>query len=229
MSKRPVSGISFPDGKQLTMSFRQAAHALVDATMAMHESGVPLMRRVLPADVEAILWDHYPEHDAVAPYSGARYFYHCHPVEERGADEHGHFHLFLPRRAMKDPDAAKCVPINLSADRADVVHIVGLSISPAGLPVSMFTVNRWVCDEWLYAGDDIMAVIDGFDLTGADGDPLVATWLTAMVSLARPNIASLLAERDARLRAANWDGETRALEVMSAMSIDLQALVAEHM
>jgi hypothetical protein len=211
------------------MSPEQAAQLLVEATIAMHSSGIPLMRRVLPPEVEATLWEHYPENDAASPHNGSRYFYHCHPVEERGAGEHGHFHLFLPKRAMPNPDAAQCAPADLEADRADVVHLVALSVSPEGLPISMFTVNRWVCDEWLFSHADIMAAIDGFDLTDADGDPLVNNWLTAMVHLARPVIHGLLAERDVKLSAANWDGEERGLEVISTEPIDLQALVDPYL
>jgi hypothetical protein len=211
------------------MSPEQAARSLVEATIAMHNSGLPLMRRVLPPETEATLWEHYPENDAVSPHNGSRYFYHCHPVEERGAGEHGHFHLFLPKRAMTNPDAAKCSPVDLEADRADVVHLVALSVSPEGLPIAMFTVNRWVCDEWLFSHSDIMAVIDGFDLTDADGDPLVNSWLTAMVHLAKPEIDELIAERDAKLSAANWDGEERSLEVISSRLIDLQTLVDPYL
>jgi hypothetical protein len=211
------------------MSPEQAAQSLVEATIAMHQSGIPLMLRVLPPEVEATLWAHYPEHDAVSPHNGSRYFYHCHPVEERGAGEHGHFHLFLPKRVLPPPSEAKCVPNDPEGDRADVVHLVALSVSPEGLPISMFTVNRWVCDEWLFGHDDILAVIDGFDLTDADGDPLVNSWLTAMVHLAKPMIGTLLVERDERLAAANWDGEDRALEVISIAPIDLQALVDPYL
>ena len=210
------------------MSPEHAAQSLVEATVAMHTSGIPLMRRVLPPEIEATLWDHYPENDAVSPHNGSRYFYHCHPVEERGVGEHGHFHLFLPKRAMEQPENARCAPSDLEADRADVVHLVALSISPEGLPITMFTVNRWVCDEWLFPREDIMAVIDGFDLTDAEGDPLVNSWLTAMVHLAKPVIDTLLTERDAKLSAANWNGETRAIEVISSAPINLQALVDPH-
>jgi len=211
------------------MSPETAAKSLVETTVAMHQSGIPLMRRVLPPEVEATLWEHYPEHDAVSPHNGSRYFYHCHPVEERGAGEHGHFHLFLPKRAMEQPNDAKCAPADLEADRADVVHLAALSVSPEGLPIAMFTVNRWVCDEWLFSHSDIMAVIDSFDLTDADGDPLVNAWLTAMVHLAKPMIGALLIERDERLAAANWDGEDHALEVISTTPVDLQALVDPHL
>jgi hypothetical protein len=211
------------------MSPENAAKLLVETTIAMHQSGIPLMRRVLPPDTEPMLWEHYPENDAISPHNGSRYFYHCHPIEERGAGEHGHFHLFLPKLAMEQPNEAKCAPADLEADRADVVHLAALSVSPEGLPITMFTVNRWVCDEWLFQHVDIIAVIDGFDLTDADGDPLVNAWLTAMVHLAKPMISTLLAERDERLAASNWDGEDRALEVISSAPVDLQSLVDPYL
>lgn len=211
------------------MSPKDAATLLVETTIAMHQSGTPLMRRVLPLETEPTLWEHYPETDAISPHNGSRYFYHCHPVEERGAGEHGHFHLFLPKLVMEQTNVARCTPIDLAVDRANIVHIVALSVSPEGLPISMFTVNRWVCDEWLFSQSDIMSVIDGFDLTDAEGDPLVNSWLTAMVHLAKPVIDTLLAERDARLSAFNWDGEDRALEVVSSAPIDLQSLVDPYL
>lgn len=208
------------------MTPEHAATQLIDATMAMHTSGTPLMRRVIPQDIEIRLWDHYPDHDAVSPQSKSRYFYHCHPVEERGADEHGHFHLFLPKQIMPKRAKPRLAPPNLKIKRADVVHIVALSVNPAGLPTAMFTVNRWVTDEFLYPQHNIMAALDGFDLTGADGDPLVNLWLTAMVHLARPVIDALLVERDAALAAAHWAGEDRSFEILSHAPVDLQSLVA---
>ena len=109
-----------------------------------------------------------------------------------------------------------------------MVHIAALSISPAGLPLSLFTVNRWVTNEWLYPHGEIMSALAGFDLADAPGDPLVNRWLTAMVHLCAPLIDSLLAERDAALAAAGWDGENCALEILSTTTVDLQGLVDTH-
>ena len=213
----------------LIMSPKQAAQILVEATIVMHQSGVPLMRRVVPdsADADITLWEHYPENDAVSPHTQSRYFYHCHPVEERGADEHGHFHLFLPKSAMPHPRRARLGPIGRRArsQKPQVVHIAALSITPAGLPLSLFTVNRWVTNEWLYPHGDIMSALAGFDLADAPGDPLVNRWLTAMVHLCAPLIDSLLAERDAKLAAHGWDGEDHAFEILSSATVDIQELV----
>jgi len=45
-------------------------------------------------------WNHYPEGDVYDPDSHAQYYYHAHPPQLRGGDEHGHFHTFLRPRGM---------------------------------------------------------------------------------------------------------------------------------
>ncbi len=207
------------------MSAADFALSLVDATVAMHESGMPLMRRLIPAGEEVLIWDHYPPDDAVAPRTKSRYFYHCHPPAERSGGEHGHFHFFLPKSAFARQGKCQSAPIDLAETRADVVHIAALSIDSDGLPLALFTVNRWVTDEWLYRASAIAAVLDRFDLTGAPGDRLVNQWLTAIIGLARPLIIDLLYERDALLEAANWPGEDRTVEITSRAPLDLQAQV----
>jgi len=205
------------------LSPHEAAGALAQATLSMHLSGVPLMRRLLPADAPMRLWDHYPADDIVCPVSGARYFYHAHPPEERGAEEHGHFHLFLPVRAMAAPALPLIAP-DRPAQPGDWVHIAALAVSDAGLPSALFTVNRWVTDEWLYPAHSIISAMDRFDLRRAPGDALVNAWLTAAVALCSPLIAVLLAERDRVLLAHDPLGEDRAYEVISRAPVDLQVL-----
>lgn len=210
-----------------TLPVRQAAHELLTATEAMYTAGVPLMRRIIPAGEAVRLWDHYPDPvaDIVCAETGARYFYHVHPPGERSADEHGHFHLFLPRLAMADPQAAKLVPPDRGKGADDMVHIVALSVNAHGLPLGLFTVNRWVTDEWLFAAPDIIAVLDRFALHRTQGDALVGQWLTAALKLCRPLIADLLLERDQVLATAGWAGERRELEVLSTAPLDLQKLL----
>src|SRR5712691_5495686 len=45
-------------------------------------------------------WNHYPEGDVYDPESHAQYYYHAHPPQLRGGNEHGHFHTFLRPRGM---------------------------------------------------------------------------------------------------------------------------------
>jgi hypothetical protein len=203
---------------------QKAGESLIDATRTMHARGTPLMRLVLPPDDEPEQWAHYPPDDAISPVSGCRYFYHCHPPEERRMREHGHFHLFLPLGVFA-LNGCKSAPPDDGQKRAEVVHLGALSVDMQGVPLSLFSTNRWVTDEWLYPADDIAAVIDQFDLTGADGNPLVNQWLTAFVTLAREPILALLHERDAALSAKGWPGEDRSSEIMASSAIDLQGLI----
>lgn len=211
----------------LQMTPREAAQELLDATTAMYHGGAPLMRRIILADEAVRLWDHYPdpEQDIVCAKTGSRYFYHVHPPGERAGDEHGHFHLFLPRTSMADPSAAKLAPPGREHSDADVVHIVALSVNPTGLPIALFTVNRWVTDEWLFPAPAIISALDRFALQQTRGDALVDRWLTAAVYLCRPLIVDVLLARDNALAAADWAGEDRALEVLSTVDLDLSALL----
>lgn len=203
---------------------QESAEALIEATLAMHGAGKPLMRLVLPEGGEPEQWAHYPPDDAISPASRSRYFYHCHPPEERGDGEHGHFHLFLPLSLFAEEDV-RCAPTDDDDDRAEVVHIAALSVDMQGVPLRLFTTNRWVTDEWLYPADAIAAVINHFDLEGADGDPHVNQWLSAFVALARDLIIDLLHQRDAVLEAKNWPSEDHAVEITSCVPLDLQALL----
>jgi hypothetical protein len=210
------------------MTRAELTDLLMSSTAAMFAGGQPLMNRVLPADKPAEVWHHYPPDDVVNGSAGSRYFYHCHPPAERSDGEHGHFHLFLDKSAMAPGCGPLIAPPATDTDepRADVVHIAALSISTEGLPLSWFTTNRWVTDEWVYPAEAVIAHLGRFDLRGPDGDPLVNDWLTAMVGLCRGDIASLLSERDRALAARDPTGEDRSVEVTSLKPIALDELFA---
>lgn len=202
------------------------SNLLLSSTQSMFAEGKPLMQRVLPQEAPIEVWHHYPAGDVVFGEAGSRYFYHCHPPGERAEGEHGHFHLFLAQSAMP-AEAQPLRPMPSTSPqgpRADVVHIAALAISTDGLPISWFTTNRWVTDEWLYPGDVIAQVLDRFDLRGADGDPFVNDWLTAMMALSRGMLVDLLMQRDAVLEKHDPTGEDRTLEITSLSHISLDEL-----
>ena len=202
---------------------------LMNSTTQMFESGLPLMSRVLPEDGTAEVYAHYPPGDVVNGPASSRYFYHSHPPEEREADEHGHFHLFLGGHVFANAERGPLIappPLKDGAARADVVHIAALSIGYDGLPLRWFGTNRWVTDECLYPASTIIAALSRFDLRGERGDPLINDWLTALLQLARKDIADILKERDAVLKAKDLTGENRSLEVTGVRPIDLTALLS---
>jgi hypothetical protein len=211
-------------------SRRAAAEALISATLAVAEAGKPLMLRVVPADGDFLAWDHYPAEDAVDARSGARWFYHAHGPGERDAGEHGHFHLFLDRKSFSDVRLEPLAgPPGGASSGADIVHLIAIAIDLDGLPTRIFTVNRWVTDEWLYAAGEIQEKLGSFDLSSATGDLLVNGWLTAAAAFFRPEIETALQLRDAEI--ARWQlsddpFEDRSREILSSLPIDINAAVA---
>lgn len=204
---------------------RAAAKALIDATLAMHAEGVPLMRRIVPRNDAPRFWDRYPDGGFEGAPSGSSAFYHIHPPSERRAGEHGHFHLFLPRHAMPagTRPIAERPHMGIEVPGAQIVHVAALSVATSGVPTALFTVNRWVTDDIVYPADALLAALDAFDLTGAAGDPLVCRWLTAAAALMRPALVPLLAARDAAFRPDQ--SEDRGVEILSYNAIDLQSLL----
>lgn len=194
----------------------------------MFQSGKPLMSRLLPEDGTSEAWAHYPADDVVNGAISSRYFYHSHPPDEREADEHGHFHLFVGKEAM--PDKAKALiappPLPKGQKRADVVHIAALAIGYDGLPLRWFGTNRWVTDEWLYPARAVITVLDSFDLRGQSGDPLINDWLTSILHLSRADIVNILEERDEVLQRNDITGENREVEVTGTRDVSLESLLS---
>lgn len=201
-----------------------AVEQFVHANVAVAEAGSPLMRRVLPEDAVFRIWDHFPDNDAVDETSGSRWFYHAHAPEEGRTEEHGHFHLFLSRHLF-EKRAVIAAPVDWSRDKAELVHIAAISMDQRGVPVRLFSTNRWATDEWLYPAGHILDRIRLFDLSHATGDPLVNAWLAAALPAFLPELRVLLHERDRVIggRSATFF-EARQHDVLSSVDLDLALL-----
>jgi hypothetical protein len=152
---------------------------------------------------------HYPEKDLVDPRSGTQCYYHCH----RGDTEHGHLHLF--RRPTAD---------------GPLSHLIAISLDRRGLPVALFTVNRWVsADRWLPAADSLK-LLRGVSLHGSGCDRDLSHWLIHFLRFYHPVVQQLLLQRDQCLRAAGGSLEQlledRDLEILSFIPIDWSADLA---
>lgn len=178
-------------------------------------------------------WDHYPAGDVYDSATHAQFYYHAHPQPLRGR-EHGHFHTFMRPRGM--PDGIRPAPVADLAlpeeDNGALSHLVGISMDDYGVPIRLFTTNRWVTGEVWYAGNDVRAMLDGFLIDHAQPSWPVNRWIGGMVRLFRPQIDSLIEARDAAVAA--WGAahpgrnvfEDRALEVTSSVDIDLDDQIA---
>jgi hypothetical protein len=190
-------------------------------------------------------WHHYPAQDVYDPATHAQFFYHAHPAPDRPG-EHGHFHTFLrgrgmppgvrplvlPELAIADaPAAPAAVPSapqpNPGEDEDGWCHLVAIAMDAQGRAVRLFTTNRWVTGETWYTAADVAAMLDRF---AVGGEAPLNQWITAVFGLFRPQIAELLAARDAavmawrrRRRGKVHVFEDRRLEVTSSAEIDLEA------
>lgn len=204
-----------------------SAAALIEATLAVAAERRPLMERLLAPGEAFTEWAHYPPGDAIDLRSGCRYFYHAHAKGERGADEHGHFHLFFERDHRFTAKQALALPPPSAATTVELVHIAAVAIDYQGLPSGLFTINRWVTNEWMMPAKVIIERLAGFHLEGARGDPLLNRWLTALVRFYGLTIARLLEERDALTQGwAPERFEDRWQEVLSGTPIHINDAVA---
>ncbi len=175
--------------------------------------------------------NHYPDGDVYDAATASQYYYHAHRAE---TGEHGHFHTFI--RAAGIP--AHIQPALYSGSTSPPVgqdaicHLIAVSMDAAGLPVGLFTTNRWVTAETFYAARDVITVLPTFKIDHAEPCWATNRWLTAMLQLFRPQIENLLHQRDetiATWRAAHPDRdcfEDRELEVTSECVIDIDAQIA---
>ncbi len=195
---------------------RDSVSAFADTTAA---SGSLLQSWI--AGSEVIEFDHYPPNDVVDLRHGSQFYYHAH---RDGDLEHGHLHLFCHatasgRRRYLRPGQARWV-------RTAPSHLFAISLDARGLPVALFTVNRWVTDGHWFDAATTMAFVDRFVVDAVKGHEHSCRWLTGFVRLYRPLIAELLDKRDRRLaRRPDLEAalDEHRLEVLSLAHIDWAA------
>jgi hypothetical protein len=206
----------------------------VDCMRALHERGSNLVIDALRGSAEFVEWQHYPHDEVHDPKSHAQYFFHAHPGGDRAAPDYGHFHTFMRREGMPAgvrPAGAHC-PAAPATPSDSPAHLIAISMSPDGMPVRLFTTNRWVTDETWYKAADATTMLDRFAVDLGYRSPELDQWLTAMFVLFRPQIEELLIERDDAV--SRWQArypdvnvfEDRRLEITSSLDISLYDQIA---
>ena len=209
----------------------QAAETVIETITAMAQEQHPLMLRIVPED-GATFWTHYPKGDARDKHCKSRWYYHVHAAGKRDEDEHGHFHLFLHRDQLPDGAEPTVIPPKGKKKKADVTHLVGLSVNTLGIPRAWFTVNHYVTNEYLYPAELLIEHLPEFNVDHTKQDSLVNRFVTGMVALYRDEIAELLRERDAKQAALfeelGDDAYKRisGAEVLSQIPIDLDEKIS---
>jgi hypothetical protein len=110
-------------------------------------------------------------------------------------------------------------------------HLIAVSMNRAGFPIGLFTTNRWItADNW-YTADDVIMMLDRFEMDLAWPSWPVNIWITAMLHLFRPQIEELVRERDAAV--GDWQKkhpendafEDRGCDITSARKISVAAQI----
>ncbi len=184
-------------------------------------------------------WVHYPEDDVIDHSTGYQYFYHSHSPEDRqDSPEHGHFHLFARMDGEKHDidantearflDSLKSAPDRVSTN----ANLLCISLDAKGVPLSMFTVNRWVTEDHLLSSSTTLALLNDFRVT-TPGFETVNQWLEAMLGLFWTEIVGLLVQRDLRLAElvssrSQTDSllEDTTIEVLSDTAIDIDCKIS---
>jgi hypothetical protein len=176
-------------------------------------------------------YDHFPKGDVYDADTHAQYYYHAHRKE---SGEHGHFHTFLRMKGMPPgvepidhPDRERW-PLGARA----LAHLVAVSMDRHGNPTHLFTTNRWVTGEAWYRGEDVVAMLGRFAIDHAYPSWPTNRWLTAMLVLFRPEIETLIEERDRAV--AEWSArhpdrdvfQDKELEITSIRPVSIDEQIA---
>jgi len=206
-------------------TMREAGLQILECYRVLLKSSDNVVGEVLRGNEPFVEYDHYPPGDIYDPESHSQYYYHAHRE-----GEHGHFHTFLREEGI----AAAVKPIEQSRmdymdERGDTIcHLIAISMNNAGYPLSMFTTNRWVTAENWYSADDVIGMLDKFEIDLVPPSWPVNIWLTAMLRLFRPQIDTLVHDRDRVVESWRNDHpdvdvfEDRGLEISTEIAISVE-------
>lgn len=226
---RPAVDFDLLPEKQLKRMV-EAGHEVLEVHRVLAKTGDNLVGELLRGQEAFYEWDHYPPGDVYDADSHSQYYYHAHPADERFEREHGHFHTFLRPKGM--PKGMKPLAIKgakMPKDPNDKLsHLIAISMDSSGFPFRLFTTNRWVTGEVWYKAEDVVTMLDFFEIDHTRPSWPVNRWITAFVQLFKPQIAQLVRARDRFLE--DWQRENlsedvyedRALEITSAMDISVE-------
>lgn len=178
---------------------------------------------------EVLEYEHYPPNDVVDRARGSQFYYHAH---RDGDLEHGHVHLFW--HATAGGRRRRLRAGRTAWTRTAPTHLLAISLDARGLPVALFTVNRWVTDGHWFDAATTMSFVERFALRDEAEHGHSCRWITDFVRFYRPRIRVLLERRDRRLAdRGNLDQALadHRLELLSVHRLDwaadLDAIEAE--
>jgi len=191
------------------IEYAQSFIEVLNALGARHSNPV---LEVIGFDEAVQLEKKYPSKSGYLGNENWRAFYHCHDVEDKPDNEHGHFHVFINAENDNDSDHWP--------------HLAGLSMDTMGQPIQWFTVNQWVTSgNWL-ASEQLTTNI--LNCSVDDNMVLVEKWLMCMMNIYLEEIRQLLLDRDAILSRYDLQSDRkkilqeRGIYTLSTQAINLQ-------
>lgn len=205
-----------------------AANTLIDCLQDFSDRGqVPLAATVtVDGPAAPCLWQQYRGNGASPLGSRPQslfYFYHSHAVSGALPQEHGHFHLFAQLEANED-------------EKPQYTHIVAIGVDARGLPLRLFTTNRWVTGETWLAADRVIGMAERIAANTMPAADMSERWLQSQMGVFAPQIAALLRHRDQRINDRLARGgrpgllEDRRMHVLSQcrVSVEEQLTAFDH-
>lgn len=233
MPSRMVRRKGAPIGTKECQIAALHARRIVRVYQVLSKSGAHLLDPVLMGK-QPTQWAHYPDDDAVDKRCRFQWYYHSHsPADRPGAVEHGHFHLFARTDARRYPidqkvESAFLKKLGSEDSSAKTRHLLAISLSPVGVPISIFTTNRWVTGDQLLSSEASLRLLQS--LTLDTGNTLIDRLIGSLVHLFEPNLRSLFRQRDRALlaRARRGPGalDDESAEVLSEFPVDLDRAIA---
>jgi hypothetical protein len=203
----------------------EAAEEVINCHRVLAKTGDNIVGELL-RDVETFYeWDHYPDGDVYDSETHSQFYYHAHPEDERPG-EHGHFHTFLRPDGMPEGIKPAKVPDYEPKEDPDdeLSHLIAISMDKFGVPIRLFTVNRWVSADVWYDAEDVITFLDHFEMDIAPPSWPLNRWITGMVQLFHPQIAALIRARDVKV--AEWQAAHPDKNVFTDHDLETTSLTA---
>ena len=213
-------------------AMQQAGVEIAECYRVLQKAELNVVGEILKGQGTFYEWDHYPEGDVFDFDTHSQYYFHAHRFDD---GEHGHFHTFLRAAGIPDAMAPEDNPSDEAWPEGDdvICHLIAIAMDNRGYPTHLFTTNRWVTGENWYCADNVMALLDKFDIDHAYPSWASNRWLTAMLRLFRPQIELLIRKRDKTI--VTWQKEhpgehvmeDRDLEVTSKLAVSVERQTRE--
>lgn len=183
------------DNQQIVATHNAATLSVGAWGLIVEENGSLLQNWIQGQEV--LVDQRYPSNDIIDQRNGYQYFYHSH---RHGSQEHGHLHLFY--HATKSGQRRYINQNSKPWVRTAPSHLFAVGLDERGLPISIFTVNRWITEGHWFNAETVMNMVRGFDVQVNNEYSQSALWLTGFIGMYLPLIARLLQMRDEALSRA---------------------------